>query len=328
MRFTALKTIVIKFVSYSRLNAIVITLFCVGSALLSAPLSAAPGATAPVLTAVGERTQYTYLGPGPVDGYAQQLLELAFEYTRAEYGDFELILSPDMSEARARKILREGTYVRPIRSDVSHPAVIQDPRLSYVPFPIYLGILGYRVCFVAKNRQQEFAAINEHQDLIKLVHGQGEGWRDVEILEENGFRVLRGPAAINLYKMLNANRIDMFCRGTNEVLHEEALYRDLDNVVLDTSIALYYPMPLFYYVNSNDQQTHTRITQGVLAAYRDGAVTKLWNQHFGESVNYSTLGQRKIFSLKNSYAEGIPFNYEQYLYQPKDERGDNKSLND
>lgn len=317
----------IKLLSYSRCNAIKITLFYVGSVLLSAPLWAAPVSIAPVLTAAGEKTQYTYLGPGPAGGYAQQLLELAFEYTRAEYGDFEVRLTPYMSEARARKVLREGTYPHPIRTDVSHPAVIRDQRLSYVPFPIYLGILGYRVCFVPKNKQREFSEIKEHKDLIKLVHGQGEGWRDVEILEENGFRVLRGPAAINLYKMLNANRIDMFCRGTNEVLNEEALYRDLDNIVLDTSIALYYPMPLFYYVNSSDELTHKRITQGVLAAYRDGAVIKLWNQHFGESVNYSTLGRRKIFSLKNSYTEGIPFNYEQYLYQPQDERLNDERVN-
>jgi len=269
---------------------------------------------------LAEKTVYTYLGPGPAEGYDRQLLRLAFEKTRAEYGPFEIHHSPAMSEARAKKSILDGAYAHPIRSDASHPSIQKDPHLTYVEFPIYFGILGYRVCFVSPDTEKKLEKLSAGDSLKSFIHGQGRGWRDIHILRDNGFKVVVAPTADNLYRMVAANRVDFFCRGTNEVLNEVALYKDVKNVLLDQEIAFFYPFPFFFYTNSSDTETLERIEKGILAAYQDGSMQALWKVHFDESVRFSKLDKRKIFHLENRYTRGIPFSYEQYLYQPADPR--------
>lgn len=263
-----------------------------------------------------EKTVYTYLGPGPMEGFDRQLLKLALDKTVEDFGPYEVRYAPEMTEARAQKIIRERSYPHPIRSDAAHPEVIRDPDFEYVPFPIYFGILGYRVCFVPEKLTQTFAEISTMKALYPFTHGQGEGWRDVEILRENGFKVKKAPNQVSLYKMVNAGRIDLFCRGTNEVLNEKRHYNGLKNVKLDESFALYYPFPFFFYANSADLHVLDRLEKGILLAYEDGSMKKLWLKHFEESVLHSKLEERTIFTLENRYTNGIPFKYEQYLYQP------------
>lgn len=258
---------------------------------------------------------YTYLGPGPQGGYDRELIDLVLELTIDRYGDYELQFAPDMSEARARKMVSGRRYPNAIRSDVTDDHVINDSKLKYLPYPIYFGILGYRVCFVPKNQVEMMRNVKTFKALSGYVHGQASGWRDADILRQNGITVREAPETTNLYKMLNANRIDLFCRGINEVLNESEHYKGLENVDLDHSFALYYPLPIFYYVNSENTRLYSRVNEGLEMAFKNGSMKELWKKHFYESIEHAELRKRKIFYLENSYAKHIPFEYEHYIYR-------------
>ncbi len=262
-----------------------------------------------------EKEIFTYLGPGPEGFYDRALIDLVLSLTVDKYGEYDLQFAPDMSEARARKMVSGKRYPNAIRSDVTDDHVINSAKLKYLPYPIYFGILGYRVCFVPKNQVEMMRNVKTFEAFSAYVHGQASGWRDADILRQNGIPVREAPETINLYKMLNANRIDLFCRGINEVLYESEHYEGLDNVDLDHSFALYYPLPIFYYVNSENTRLYNRINEGLEKAINNGAMKTLWKKHFYDSIEYSELRKRKIFYLKNSYTQHIPFDYERYIYR-------------
>ena len=59
-----------------------------------------------------------------------------------------------------------------------------------------------------------------------------------------------------------------------------------------------------------------RIHDGLLLAYEDGSLRKLWDEYYGASINFSKLRERKIFKLKNPYLEGIDRTFMKYIYDP------------
>lgn len=262
-----------------------------------------------------KREVFTYLGPGAEGFYDRALINLVLELTENKYGSFDIKYAPDMSEARARKIVRSNRYANAIRSDVTDDNVINDTKLTYLPYPIYFGILGYRVCFIPKNQVDIMRNVKTFDAFKSYVHGQASGWRDIDILRQNGITVREAPEVANLYKMLDANRIDMFCRGINEILNETTHYGHLTNVDLDHSFALYYPLPIFYYINAENKALYERINEGLRLAYESGAMKALWKKHFYDSIEHAELRKRTIFYLKNSYTDNIPFNFEKYIYR-------------
>lgn len=79
--------------------------------------------------------------------YGQQLLQLALEKTRDSFGDYELRPAPPMSRTRLRQVLQYNLYPNLLAID-SFPRPEGSHDLDYVRFPVDLGILGYRICFV------------------------------------------------------------------------------------------------------------------------------------------------------------------------------------
>ena len=79
--------------------------------------------------------------------YYRAAMRLALEKTRPDYGDYELLDAIRMNKARMRlEVQTPGKNALFIVD--SWPQEIPQPGVSLVPFPIDLGVLGYRVCFV------------------------------------------------------------------------------------------------------------------------------------------------------------------------------------
>lgn len=248
------------------------------------------------------------------------LLELSLKKTVDEYGPYELVPAPrNMTISREFEVIKEGRHDNYIRSFGFEPKLADSPELVFAKFPLYRGVLSYRVCFVSKDKEEIVAkAANESLEALqKFTFGQGLGWVDARILEHNGFRVREVRKYESLFEMTAINRVDLFCRGMNELLPEAIEFSDIENLSHDKSFALYYPLSLVFVANKNDEKLIKRVEKGLLKAFNDGSYQEIWDWYFEASVEFVGLEKRKIYKLKNHLLRENDINLEPYFYQPK-----------
>ncbi len=248
--------------------------------------------------------------------YDIELLRLALEKTRPTYGDYQLLGLAPTNYARLRYALTKNTQPNLIL-EISYDKKLEvDHNLIYVNFPIDLGIIGYRVCFVNPAIKEKIKHIQTLDELRKYSIGQGVGWADVGILRHNGFNVIEVSSYESLFKMIAGGRFDLFCRGANELMEEYEQYKEIGSLTFDESFALVYRMPRFYYLNGNNALLKKRIEEGLHIAYNDGSLVELWRKENQPSIEFAKLHKRKIFFLENPLIKNLPAGYAQYLIDP------------
>ncbi|HAT2712870.1 TPA: hypothetical protein I8303_001588 [Aeromonas hydrophila] len=251
--------------------------------------------------------------------YGQQLLQLALEKTRDSFGDYELRPAPPMSRTRLRQVLQYNLYPNLLAID-SFPRPEGSHDLDYVRFPVDLGILGYRICFVSPKQQQAVARVRTLHELQQFSHGQGRGWQDAEILRRAGFKVQEVEGYERLFKLVVRGRVDLFCRGANELLTELDTHRDLGQLTVDQHLALYYPFIHLFYSHKDNQHALRRVRAGLQLAWQDGSLQALWLKTFKPALDFARLDQRLLFRLDNPLLQGLDFDYQPYLYDPLTQR--------
>lgn len=279
---------------------------------LVAGTGAALGGLADPVTIVTFRSSES-VGDGRFD-YDRELLQLALVKTREKYGPFQLKPSPVMNYSRAMLSLKNNAFpnfIIKLSFADSHPR-----ELLHGDFPLDLGIVGYRVCFIAEKNRDKVAAMTEPAQLQALTIGQGRGWTDVDVLRHNGFEVIETPMYESLFEMVATGRFDLLCRGANEVLAEWMEHRHIPGFELDRSLALYYPLPRFFYVHYKNAQILQRVEEGLELAYEDGSLMALWEHHYQKSIDFAELQKRRIFRFPNPLLKGLDANYERYLFEP------------
>lgn len=247
--------------------------------------------------------------------YEVAALKLALEKTQAEYGPFRLQGSPRINVTRSTQSIRTNSFPNFFYS-LGYEAIYDSYKeMAYVPFPIDMGVLGYRTCFTSEPNIELLAKITTLEELKAFSHGQGRGWVDAKILQHNGFKVLEVEHYEKLFKMVAADRFDLFCRGANEIKEEYDAHHTTKGIAYDRSILIYYPMPILLYTNVNNVEAIERVTKGLKIAHADGSLQKLWEEQHKASVDFAELGKRKIFRLENPLIKGINFDHEQYNYK-------------
>lgn len=247
--------------------------------------------------------------------YDNSLLKLALEKTVQTDGPYKLVPSPIMNYARAHEFLKNNTLPN-LFIKLSYESVFEEKGLSYVSFPVDLGIVGYRVCFANTDTVAELAKVSSLTELQRYTHGQGIGWSDVKILEHNGFSVTEIVKYENLFSMVANRRFDLFCRGANELQEELKAHQDIENLSYDKSLTIYYPLPRFFYTNAANRDALDRVQRGLKRAYEDGTLEELWKQQYGKSIEFVKLENRKVFSLENPLIKNLKDDYQQFFYQP------------
>lgn len=261
----------------------------------------------------------TYRTPeSPVDrryDYDNTVLRLALEKTRKEYGDFVLQASPPMNFSRAIQDARSKAYPN-FFIKLSYEDRFADLELAYARFPVDLGIVGYRVCFVRPELKARLAATGTLAELKRFSHGQGLGWADAQILKANGFTVQQVSDYENLFRMVAAGRFDLFCRGANELLEEYLAHRSLPRLDFDSSFAIVYPLPRFFYSHSSNRAALARVTRGLEIAYQDGSLQQLWREKYQPSIEFAKLKTRRLFRIDNPLIRRIDFDFRKYDFDP------------
>ncbi len=248
--------------------------------------------------------------------YDNQLLKLSLDKTKKKYGDYKLVPSQVMNYSRAMKKLERNSYPNFMAKYSYEERFVEKMNLAYIKFPVDLGIVGYRVFFVSKKIKKKFSIVRTIDDLKKFTVGQGTGWADVEILRSSGFSVQEIPKYESLFYMVAANRFDLFPRGTNELLNEYEAHKGIKNFTYDTSLCLAYPLPRFFYTHKSNQKAIRRITEGLLMAFEDGSVEKLWHKKYKDSIEFVNLEKRRILWVENPNVKSINFDYKKYFYKP------------
>ncbi len=249
--------------------------------------------------------------------YDHAVLQLALEKTRAKYGAFSLVPSPPMNFLRAMHSLTANAYPNFFVKQSYEEQYVSSMKLTFVRFPVDLGIVGYRICFTNDETKQRLQSVNSLPDLQAFSMGQGYGWADVEILRSNGFNVTQAPYE-SLFQMVAIGRFNLFCRGVNEFLEEWNRHKDIKGLTYDESIAIAYPLPRFFFTHPSNSKAAERIEEGILMAYKDGSLYELWHANYKESIDFAQLKKRKIFWLENPNLAQIDFNYRQYFCDPFD----------
>lgn len=246
--------------------------------------------------------------------YHNELIKLALDKTAAEFGSYEMIpVEPAANTLRALSDVVQNKYSNMLLEQSYDPELDNSP-LAFIPIPIDGGITGYRICFVSPTKQKEIANIDNIHQLKKFTIAQGVGWTDSKILKTNGFNVIEIANYPNIFKMVVSNRVDLFCRGANQVKTEMQYFKNLHRLDFDRSFVLVYDAPRFLYIHKANVEAKIRIEKGLNIAFKDGSLKSLWEKHNRENIDYINLSGRKVFRLENPLLKDLPPDYRFYYF--------------
>lgn len=274
-------------------------------------LAASCGATPTVITLTAPQT-----GRDPLKTYIGQVLTLALEKTRSEYGDYQINTTPMMNSARALADMKEQRFPNQLLMSTFQNKLL-DEGLDYARFAVEYGVTGYRICFVSPSAKNAVASVKTLDELRQFSIGQGIGWADADILRHNGFKVVDIGQQESAYRMVEANRFDLFCRGINELEPELKNHPEVPGLDYDRAIALSYPLPRVFIANKHNAKLLKRITLGLTRAHQDGSLRKVWLEQYESALRFANLKQRKIFQLTNPGIDRIDFDYRKYYFDPR-----------
>lgn len=174
-------------------------------------------------------------------------------------------------------------------------------KLLSVPFPVDMGLGGYRLFLIDGNRQEEFSRVRDLNGLRNFIALQGTGWADVDVLRKSDLTVRTGPQK-NLYRMTIGKRGDYFARGVNEALNEQAKQvAELPSLAVEKSLVLQYPSASIFYVSKNRPDLRDDLMRGLEAAWQDGSFEKTFLAYpdIKLALEKSDLKHRTIIKIPN-----------------------------
>ncbi len=246
--------------------------------------------------------------------YPNDLIKLALEKTTAEFGPYTMIpVEPEANTLRALSDIIQNRYGNMVLEQ-SYDPELDNSQLTFIPIPIDSGINGYRICFVSPAKQKEIAKVDQLNQLKKFTIAQGVGWTDSKILKANDLNVLELSNYANIFKMVVSNRVDLFCRGANQIEPEMQHFKHLHTLDFDKTFVLMYDAPRFFYIHQKNQAAKARIEKGLNIAFKDGSLKLLWEQHHRKTIDYVDLSKRKIIRLENPLVNNLPPDYRDYYF--------------
>lgn len=235
--------------------------------------------------------------------YDYDLLRLALEKTRAEYGLYELRPSDvAMTQARAGEEVVTGTGT--VNIFARSTSAEYEARMLPIRIPLDKGLISYRIFLIRAEDQWRFSSIRTLDDLRQLSVGSFTTWADTRILRDNGFNVVTGESYEGLFKMLVANRFDFFSRGVDEAYREYDERKNLlPTMKVEEAILLHFPTTRYFFVQRSEQgeMLARRVEQGLNQMIKDGSLNALFKKYKGPLIERAHLKTRKVFRIPNPY---------------------------
>ena len=258
----------------------------------------------PLQAEIPYQINYAQIELGAKVPYHNALLHAVLEASKGEYGPYQLnIISQAKEWTTARNVhyLAQGDVVN-ISWGGTGPGEPADIGVIRIEYPILKSINGYRIFLIDKAQQHQFKQITTRHDLQKYKAGQVSGWVEVKLLKHNELPLIDNSHLNNLYAMLAMGRYDYLPLGVLEISDEfEKVSKKHDNLLIDDSILLYYPSPIYYLVSEKKPELANRIRFGMKVITQDGTLDRLFEQHFSEVLNKYRLQDRQVITLENPY---------------------------
>ena len=293
------------------------------------PNVAASGQTGPAdaRAALPHEMIYLHIGPEASDdhrySYHWQVLQLALEKTSSKYGPYRMESTDSMSDERqAFELLRQsGKLTVILRGDTLE----YQKEFECVWIPVDKGLLGYRVFLIRSEDQPRLTHDTTLDDLRNFTIGQGNGWKDIEILRANRLKVMAGGNYAGLFEMLANRRFDLFSRGVEEVLDEYSQHRQqFPSIAIEKNLILYYPIARYFWFSRSDQgrELAQRVREGMTMMIEDGSFDRLFDAAHKGVFDILHLVDRRLFVLANPLATpGPPVDDSRYWYMPLKQEG-------
>ena len=249
-------------------------------------------------------------------GYKEVLLRAVLDRTVADFGPYRIDTSIEkVPRKRALLLMEHGevfnTYIAP-----ADPAWEQ--RTLPIRIPIRRGLLNYRLLLTTDKYQDALSQVQTAEQLMRFRLGLRSQWTTTKAMKALGFDVVEAVDYDGLFQMLSHDRFDYVPRGVNEIFAELAVRQEkLSNLRIEPQLALYLPMPVYFYVSPKHPRLEARIRIGFERLIADGGFNQLFEQHFGEQVAAAKLSQRRIIQLGNPLlSDKTPFEREELWFYP------------
>lgn len=234
--------------------------------------------------------------------YNIALLREILDASKDKYGSYRLVASeyPNQTRNLSIKLVKTG------RMSLTWSTASKELEEVLLPvrFPIFKGLLGYRIFLIQKKDQDKFAEVDSLEELKKLKMGTGLGWGVTGLYEKHGFNLLVHADYEELFRFLSDGFYDYFSRGINEVqqeyLERKNLYR---NLKIESTLALYHPLPFYMYTGRDEagEKLVERLQYGISKIRQNGRFDELFQSHFGDMVADMRLSERRLFTLDNPH---------------------------
>jgi len=232
--------------------------------------------------------------------YYLQLLEKALEASSAPGESFHFEeITADIPQARWIYELQH----RPPEDNLVFWTVTtreREEQIRPIRIPLMKGLLGCRVFIIREDDQPRFDAIESIEDLAELRAGQHDHWPDTQVLRHNDLAVTTFMDHEALFKMLQGGRFDYFPRGIAEAW-EELEERPDAPLTLEQRLMLYYPQPIYFFVNHNNNELAERVERGLKNLHESGEFDEFFHSHPPNQQALKNLesGSRKVLALDN-----------------------------
>ena len=239
-----------------------------------------------------------YFPSGTIYEYRWKLLELALAHTNDTKKLPQLApFSEDVTQNRGISLLEAGDIdVIALGTNAEREA-----QLLPVKIDILRGIVGFRLLVIRAADQERITQMDEVSLRKQLMFGLNSQWADLPIMRANGFSVVTSSDYENLFAMLAANRFDAFPRGLNEARRElDERKQNYSQLAIEKSKALYFPYPVYFWVNKNNVALAKRIELGLSRSLADGSFRKLFESYHAAEITAIKREKRKVILLDNT----------------------------
>lgn len=251
----------------------------------------------------------------PNAAYAINMLRLALSHIDKPYRID--ISTKDMTQARVNEEVRIG-------GDLDLAWTSSDARMEAtvlpIRIPLFKGLLGYRILIINKHDQAKFDRVETLEDLKQLTFGQGRTWADTNILESNGFTVIKTNKYPSLFYMVEGGRFDAFPRGVHEPFGELAQRPELE-LAVEKNLMLAYKMPFYLFVSKNNPGLANDIETGFNRAIANGSFDEAFMNapEVKDVIEKANMKHRKVFYIDNpTLSPETPLDRAELWFDPKD----------
>ncbi len=248
--------------------------------------------------------------------YTEDLLKLVLLASSDKYGDYRLERAQaPMSRNRALTEMIDGDLLH-VMAEAPKPE--WEAQLIPVRIPIRKGVQGYRLFIIRDQDRKLMGTVQSLKDLMSLPTGSGAQWSTRVVMEEAGFTVMTSTNYDSLFEMLHKGRFVTFGRGVNEAYREVATYgKVFPDLVVDEHVALFIPLPTYYFVTPTQPKLAERIRDGLERMLEDGSFDAFFFHAHCDDLKLARLADRRVFRISNSnLSKDTPHDVARYWLDP------------